>query len=225
MVLVSVVENGQELAQVAKGLLDTVVGRLSEENQQSLLARRGKELNALITERAERIKDKLEQAGREMLAQMEAKEGVIKLPSGVFVDILEYGPEGPGNGPRPTQASTVKVHYHGTLADGTVFDSTLGDDPVVFPLNGIVPGWRDGVLKMHEGETAMIGIPPEQAYGPKGTPDGRIPGGSTLFFKIQLLEVLSAAIGGGPSLLGADGQKIKKGGGGGGLLGADGKPL
>ena len=78
-------------------------------------------------------------------------------------------------------------------------------------------------MKMHEGETAMLGIPPEQAYGADGTPDGRIPGGSTLFFKIQLLEVMSAGIGGGPTLLGADGQKLKKESGG--LLGADGKPL
>ena len=79
---------------------------------------------------------------------------------------------------------------------------------------------------MHEGETAMVGIPPEQGYGERGTPDGSIPGGSTLFFKIQLLEVLSAGIGGGPTLLGADGQKIKKeSSGSGGLLGADGKPL
>ena len=70
----------------------------------------------------------------------------------------------------------------GTMADGTVFDSTLGGDPVTFPLAGVIPGWRNGVLKMHEGETAMLGIPPDQAYGAKGTPDGRIPPGSTLFF-------------------------------------------
>lgn len=71
----------------------------------------------------------------------------------------------------------------------------------------------------------MIGIPPEQGYGPEGTPDGRIPGGSTLIFKIQLLEVMSAGIGGGPKLVGADGQELKKNSENGGLLGADGKPL
>jgi hypothetical protein len=82
-----------------------------------------------------------------------------------------------------------------------------------------------GVLKMHEGETAMLGIPPEQGYGAEGTPDGRIPGGSTLIFKIQLLEVLSAGIGGGPKIVGADGRALKKRDDGPGLLGADGKPL
>jgi len=211
------------LAEVAKGLLDTVVGRLPEESQQVLLSRRGTELNELITTRANRIREKLEQAGRDMLTEMEEKEGVVKLPSGVLVHVLDHGPEGPGEGKRATKGSTVKVHYHGTLADGTVFDTTLGGEPVTFPLNGVVPGWREGVLKMHEGETAMIGIPPEHAYGAEGTPDGRIPGGSSLFFKIQLLEILTQSIGGGPSLLGADGNQLRKGGGG--LLGADGKPM
>ena len=218
----TVVRNGEELAEVAKGLLDAVVGRLPDEGQQVLLSRRGKELNDLIATRANEIRVELENAGREMLNEMASKPEVQTLPSGVLLHVLEYGPEGQGAGERPTKASTVKVHYHGTLADGTVFDSTLGDEPVTFPLNAVVPGWREGVLKMHQGETAMIGIPPEQGYGPEGTPDGRIPGGSSLFFKIQLLEILSAGVGGSP-LLGADGQKIQRGGGG--LLGADGAPL
>jgi FKBP-type peptidyl-prolyl cis-trans isomerase len=172
------------------------------------------------------IRVKLEQAGREMLKTMAESEGVEVLPTGVVLHVLENGPEGPGEGIRPTQASTVKIHYHGTLSDGTVFDSTLGSDPVTFPLAGVIAGWRDGVQKMHEGETAMLGIPPEQAYGNDGTPDGSIPGGSTLFFKIELIEVMSAGIGGGPTLLGVDGNKIsRKGDGASALLGADGKPF
>lgn len=159
-----------------------------------------------------------------MLATMAQTEGAVTLPSGVVLHVLEDGPEGKGQGVRPTKSSTVKIHYHGTLADGTVFDSTLSGEPVKFPLAGVIPGWSEGVQKMHEGETAMLGIPPELGYGEKGTPDGSIPGGSTLFFKVQLLEVLSAGIGGGPTLLGADGQKMKKEASG-GLLGADGKPL
>ena len=155
-----------------------------------------------------------------MLETMAATEGVVTLPTGVVLHVLQDGPDGKGRGARPTQTSTVKIQYHGTLADGTIFDSTLGGEPVSFPLASVIPGWRDGVLKMHEGETAMIGIPPEQAYGDKGTPDASIPGGSTLFFKVQLLEILNS----GPSLLGVDGQKLVKTASG-GLLGADGKPL
>lgn len=133
-----------------------------------------------------------------------------------------------GKGVRPTRSSTVKIHYHGTLADGTTFDSTLGGEPVVLPVAQVIPGWRDGVLKMHEGETALLGIPSEQGYGPQGTPDGRIPGGSALFFKVQLIEVMSAGIGGSPSLIGLDGKSMKSSDSeqaSSGLLGADGRPL
>ena len=175
------------------------------------------------------LREKLEARGREMLQNMAQTEGVVTLDTGVAVHVLEHGPDGPGQGARPTSGSVVMIHYHGTLSDGTVFDSTLGGEPVKFPLAQVIPGWRDGVLNMHQGETAMLGIPPEQAYGPEGTPDGRIPGGSTLFFKIQLVEILTGAVGGSPSLLGADGQALGAGGGddGGwsGLIGADGQPM
>jgi FKBP-type peptidyl-prolyl cis-trans isomerase FkpA len=172
------------------------------------------------------VKQQLAVAGQELLESMAATEGAVTLPSGVVIHVLEHGPEGKGQGVRPTKASTVKVQYRGTLADGTEFDSTLGGEPVVFPLASVIPGWCEGLQKMHEGETAMLGIPPQHGYGAKGTPDGRIPGDSTLFFKIQLLEVMSAGIGGGPSLLGVDGKKLRpKEASTSGLLGADGKPL
>eukprot|EP00429_Kryptoperidinium_foliaceum_P004120 CAMPEP_0176008892 /NCGR_PEP_ID=MMETSP0120_2-20121206/3973_1 /TAXON_ID=160619 /ORGANISM="Kryptoperidinium foliaceum, Strain CCMP 1326" /LENGTH=288 /DNA_ID=CAMNT_0017341679 /DNA_START=185 /DNA_END=1051 /DNA_ORIENTATION=- len=203
------VKDGEELAQVAKGLLDTVVGRLDEEAQRSLLGSRGKELDQLIVERANSLREKLEQNGREMLKNMAETEGVKVLDSGVVVHVLEHGPEGPGQGIRASKASVVSISYHGTLADGTVFDSTLGGDPINFPLAKVIPGWREGVLAMHEGETAMIGIPPEQAYGAEGTPDGRIPGGSTLFFKVQLVKVLTGEMG-GSGLVGPDGKALKK---------------
>ena len=158
------------------------------------------------------LREKLEQRGREMLKNMAETEGVRVLDSGVVLHVLDHGPEGPGQGIRATKASVVSIHYHGTLADGTVFDSTLGGEPVNFPLAQVIPGWREGVLAMHEGETAMLGIPPEQAYGPQGTPDGRVPGGSTLFFKIQLLKVLTGAIG-GSGLVGPDGKTLTRGNG------------
>mmetsp|Transcript_134790 Transcript_134790/g.200567 ORF Transcript_134790/g.200567 Transcript_134790/m.200567 type:complete len:299 (+) Transcript_134790:65-961(+) len=218
------VENGDELAQVAKGLLDTVVGRLDDDGQRLLLAKRGKELDAIIVSRANALREKLEHRGREMLKNMSENEGVRILDTGVVLHVLDHGPEGQGEGVRPTKGSVVRIHYHGTLSDGTVFDSTLGGDPVNFPLAQVIPGWRDGVLAMHEGETAMLGIPPEQGYGPQGTPDGSVPGGSSLFFKIQLLKILSGGIGGGPMLVDAAGNSLG-GGGGGGLIGPDGKPL
>ncbi|KAL7548039.1 hypothetical protein ACHAWF_011326 [Thalassiosira exigua] len=219
------VENSEELTQLARGLLDTVVGKLDEEGQRSLLGRRGDDLNKVIVDRANAIRQKIEDAGKAMLKEMGENPETATLESGVIIHPLEAGPDGFGKGVKPTAASTVKVHYHGTLPDGTVFDSSLDKDPVTFPLGGVIAGWREGLQHMCEGETAMLGIPPEMGYGEAGTPDGRIPGGAALFFKIQLIEVLSAGIGGGPKLVGADGQALKKNGGGGGLLGADGKPL
>eukprot|EP00956_Cyclotella_meneghiniana_P011756 scaffold16521_cov66-Cyclotella_meneghiniana.AAC.19 len=169
---------------------------------------------------------KLEEAGKAMLAEMSANDETATLESGVIIHPLEAGPDGFGKGVRPTAASTVKCHYHGTLPDGTVFDSSLGKDPVTIPLGGVIKGWRVGLQHMCEGETAMLGIPPEMGYGEAGTPDGRIPPGAALFFKIQLLEVMSAGVGGGPKLVGADGNELKSSKSGGtGLLGADGKPL
>jgi FKBP-type peptidyl-prolyl cis-trans isomerase FklB len=155
------VETGDELANVAKGILDTVVGRLSEDGQRQLLARRGQELNTLITDRAAAIKEKMAQEGRDMLQKMKEmadEADITVLPTGVVLHVLEYGPEGKGHGTRPTKASTVKIHYHGTLANGEVFDSTLiaapggggvAPEPVKLPLAGVIPGWRDGVLKMN----------------------------------------------------------------------------
>lgn len=221
------VENGQELSLVAKGLLDSLVGRFTEEGQIELLSSRQKDLNELIIDRSNKIQDRMEKTGKAMLDQMAETEGVEKLDNGVCVHILEPNPDGQ----RPTAASTVKVHYHGTLPDGTVFDSTIiraDDEPVKFALGQVIPGWKAGLLKMKEGETAMLGIPPEQGYGPNGSPDGRIPGMSTIFFKVQLLEVLTAAIGGAPTLVGSDGKKLggpKDESKGSGLLGPDGKPL
>ena len=219
------VETSDELTQVARGLLDTVVGKFDEDNQRELLGRRGDDLNKIIVERANNIRKKIEDAGKAMLQEMSENPETATLESGVVIHPLEAGPDGFGKGVKPTQASTVKVHYHGTLPDGTVFDSSLSGDPVTFPLGGVIKGWQAGLQHMCEGETAMLGVPPEMGYGDAGTPDGRIPGGAALFFKIQLIEVLSAGIGGGPKLVGADGNELKKNTEGSGLLGADGKPL
>lgn len=112
------------------------------------------------------------------------------------------------------------VHYQMGL------DSTLGqDEPISLPVGALIPGFTEGLLKLREGETAMIGIPSSQAYGEEGSVDGRVPGGCAIFFKVQLIEILSAGIGGEATLLGADGKKLGKESSGSGLLGADGKPL
>ncbi len=88
---------------------------------------------------------------------------------------------------QPTAASTVTVHYEGKLTNGTPFDSSIGGDPVTFPLSNVIPGWQEAVPMMRVGETWDFAIPSDLAYGDRAA--GPIPPGSTLLFKIQLLEI------------------------------------
>ena len=88
---------------------------------------------------------------------------------------------------QPTSSSTVTVHYEGTLTNGTPFDSSIGGDPATFPLSNVIPGWQEAVPMMRVGETWDFAIPANLAYGDR--PVGPIPPGSTLLFKIQLLEI------------------------------------
>mmetsp|Transcript_31062 Transcript_31062/g.71586 ORF Transcript_31062/g.71586 Transcript_31062/m.71586 type:complete len:215 (+) Transcript_31062:533-1177(+) len=174
-------------------------------------------------EKRERLRQVVQKAGEEYLAAFAKEEGVIVTENGVCIKLLTENPVGG----RPTRTSTVQVNYHGTLIDGTVFDSTLmseDDEPQMFPLVQVIPGWRDGIMAMREGEKALIGIPASQAYGDTGTPDGRIPPGSAIMFRVELLKIMSGKVGGARRLLGSDGQEISsddpKG-----ILGADGKPM
>ena len=95
-----------------------------------------------------------------------------------------------GNGTvSPTATDTVKVHYHGTLLDGTVFDSSVErGEPISFPLNGVIPGWTEGLQLMKVGDKFKFTIPPELAYGPN-SPSPKIPPNSTLVFEVELLGI------------------------------------
>lgn len=89
----------------------------------------------------------------------------------------------------PKASDTVKVHYHGTLLDGTVFDSSvLRGEPATFPLNQVIPGWTEGVQLMKVGDKFKFTVPPELAYGPR-SPSPKIPPNSTLVFEVELLEI------------------------------------
>jgi len=113
-----------------------------------------------------------------------AKPVVDKLPSGVEVTHLTVG-----KGAKPTAASTVKVHYEGTLANGTVFDSSYKrGEPISFPLTGVIPCWTQGVQTMAVGGVAMLKCPSATAYGARGA-GGVIPPNADLTFKVELLAI------------------------------------
>lgn len=106
------------------------------------------------------------------------------LPSGLVIEHVVVG-----SGSSPSASDVVKVHYHGTFPDGSVFDSSVErGQPAAFPLNRVIPCWTEGVQLMKVGGKANLTCPPDIAYGAAGSP-GRIPPNSTLHFEVELLEI------------------------------------
>lgn len=123
--------------------------------------------------------------GEAFLAENAKKEGVVVLPSG-----LQYSVINEGNGRKPAATDRVKCHYEGTLVNGTVFDSSYRrGEPAVFPLNGVIAGWTEGVQLMEEGAKYRFFIPYHLAYGENGAGQS-IPPYAALVFDVELLEVL-----------------------------------
>ena len=124
------------------------------------------------------------QAGRAFLAENRAKEGVITRPSG-----LQYKVITEGTGASPGATDRVEVHYHGTLIDGTVFDSSVErGETIAFGLNQVIPGWTEGVQLMKEGARYEFYIPSELAYGSRAA-GSEIGPHSTLVFQVELFKV------------------------------------
>ena len=122
-------------------------------------------------------------SGEAFLAENAKKDGVTVTASGLQYRVIT---EGAGDAPKPTD--TVKVHYEGRLISGDVFDSSIArGEPVSFPLNGVIPGWSEGVQLMKVGSKFEFTIPSALAYGPSGT--GPIPPNSVLVFDVELLEI------------------------------------
>ncbi len=125
-----------------------------------------------------------QQLGEDFLAENGKKEGVLTTASGLQYKILSAG-----EGPKPLETDTVQVHYRGTLVDGTEFDSSYSHGgPATFPLNGVIPGWTEGLQLISQGTKAELYIPAELAYGPRGM--GPVIGpNSTLVFEVELLAI------------------------------------
>lgn len=124
-------------------------------------------------------------AGETFLAENKKKPGVVTLPSGLQYQILKKG-----DGPIPTAADTVRCHYHGTLIDGTVFDSSVErGQPVDFPVTGVIQGWVEALQLMPVGSKWKLFVPSGLAYGDNQM-GPKIAPGSTLIFEVELLEIV-----------------------------------
>jgi FKBP-type peptidyl-prolyl cis-trans isomerase len=122
--------------------------------------------------------------GRIFLEENKKNPDVKVTPSGLQYKVITMG-----TGEKPAATNTVTVKYKGTLLDGTVFDSTekQGGEPIQFPLNGVIPGWTEGVQLMPTGSKFIFYIPSDLAYGDRGA-GPQIPGGATLIFEIELIS-------------------------------------
>ena len=124
-------------------------------------------------------------AGQAFLDKAANAKGANKTASGIIITTLKEG-----TGATPAATDTVKVHYHGTLTDGKVFDSSVQrKEPAEFPLNGVIPCWTEGVQTIKVGGKSRLVCPAELAYGDRGAPPDIKPG-STLVFEVELLEIV-----------------------------------
>ena len=138
-------------------------------------------INAIRAEQGKAAKAE----GEKFLAENGKKEGVVTLKSGLQYEVLREG-----NGKKPKATDQVKCRYEGTLINGQVFDSSYKrNEPAVFPLNQVIPGWTEGLQLMQEGAKYRFYIPYILAYGESGA-GGSIPPFATLIFDVELLEVM-----------------------------------
>jgi len=145
-------------------------------------------INKYITKLREEKAAKNLEEGRAFLEENKKREGVITTESGLQYEVIT---EGTGKNPGPTDI--VKCHYHGTLIDGTVFDSSVEKgEPIEFALNRVIPGWTEGLQLMKEGGKYKFYIPTELAYGERVRPGGKIEANMALIFEVELFEAKPA---------------------------------
>lgn len=168
-----------------KGVMEGAAGKaqLTEEETQQILH----DLQVAFRDgqnkkrEAESEKNKVE--GAEYLEKNKMRDGVVVTDSGLQYEVLVEG-----DGEKPAETDTVKVHYHGTLIDGTVFDSSVDrGQPATFPLNRVITGWTEGVQLMSVGSKFRFHIPENLAYGDRLA--GKITPFSTLIFEVELLSI------------------------------------
>lgn len=130
-----------------------------------------------------KMKEQSQTQSTAFFAKLQENKNVVTTPSGLRYEIIN-----PGDPVTPKATETVRVNYTGTLVDGTVFDSSVkSGQPAEFPLDGVIPGWTEGIQKIGKGGKIKLYVPPQLGYGDEGRPG--IPPGSTLIFDVDLLDI------------------------------------
>lgn len=170
----------RELDLLMQGFRDALAGKtLAVEQQEG-----ARVVQAMVSKRQAKALALEKTASAEFVAAETKKSGAKATESGLIYREIKAG-----NGASPNPADRVRVHYHGTLRDGSVFDSSVDrGQPAEFPLNQVIPCWTEGVAMMKVGGKSQLVCPATIAYGERGRPG--IPGGAALSFEVELLEIL-----------------------------------
>jgi len=173
-----------EIDALTSGLRDAAKG---EKQKVDPMAYQQK-IQDMFKSRMEKQAGDIKKKGTEFIDNFVKNEGATKTASGLAYKVIKEG-----TGATPKETDVVKVHYHGTLMDGTVFDSSVErKQEVSFPLNRVIRGWTEGLQTMKVGGKSKFVIPSELAYGDAGAPP-KIAGGATLIFEVELLGIEKAA--------------------------------
>lgn len=175
---------GLQIDALLLGLGDVLRGQASPYKEDELRGAMD-ELNRRVQRMQKQQANSMAAAGEQFLKQNAGMPGIITTASGLQYEVLQTG-----TGKTPQASSTVRVHYEGTLLDGTVFDSSIQrGEPLEFPVNGVISGWTEALQLMQEGARWKLYIPHELGYGARGA-GGAIGPYSTLIFEVELLGVL-----------------------------------
>ncbi len=172
------------------GLKEAIAGtesKISEQDAQAVMMAFQAEMQQKMAEQAAVAAKENLAAGEAFLTENKTREGVITTESGLQYEVLTAG-----EGAKPSESDTVSVHYHGTLINGNVFDSSVDrGEPVEFPVTGVIPGWVEALQLMPAGSKYKLFIPANLAYGEQGSGGGIGPN-ETLIFEVELLAIKSA---------------------------------
>jgi FKBP-type peptidyl-prolyl cis-trans isomerase FklB len=174
---------------LAAGIADALAGKpaLNQQEVGETLNKLQQDMMAKAETKGKADLEKNLKAGETFLAENTKKAGVKTTASGLQYKVLKSG-----TGAVPKKTDTVKVHYHGTLIDGTVFDSSVErGDPVTFPVDGVIPGWIEALQLMKVGDKWQLFIPSKLAYGER-SPSPKIGPNSTLIFEVELIGIEKA---------------------------------